>query len=165
VNIGDTYTSGEWLKAADLNGQDYALTIRTVIGEHQFDDGQKQIVIDFHETEKKLGLNWTNANTIAEDLQCGGDDIEQHWPGKKIRVYPTRTQMGKKTVSCIRIRHDWGGNLAPTAPVATQPVAPPVTTQPPTPPFRQDPLTGALNAQPAIGSQKHAPIAEDDIPF
>ena len=103
MNINDVYEStSNFLKAADLKGNTIRLII-TEVGQHTFDEGtpkaKTQIVLSFKDKEKKLGLNVTNARTIAEQL---GDDTD-NWTGKEIKIYPTKTDFGGEMVDCIRI--------------------------------------------------------------
>jgi len=167
MNLSDAY-SGNWLKAEHLQGRDWTLTISEVVGKHKFDDGSEQIVIAFAETERSLGLNWTNASTVA-DLY-GDTDLEETWKGKKIVVYPTTTDFGKKrNIPCIRIRA-----FDPTraAQVAAERAA-----APPAPAPQQDDHFIVQNPAPAPPPQggpeiggtpvggPHQPIDEASIPF
>ena len=103
MNINDVYQStSSFLRAEDLKGQTIPLII-SEIGTHVFDEGtpkQKiQIVLHFEGKEKKLGLNVTNARTIAGLL---GDDTDG-WVGKEIKIYPTKTEFSGQMVDCIRV--------------------------------------------------------------
>ena len=42
----------------------------------------------------------TNFDAVADI--CGADT--DGWPGCQIELYPSKTQMGGKTVDCIRVR-------------------------------------------------------------
>jgi hypothetical protein len=53
------------------------------------------------EIPKALGLNATNCETIASI--AGSPDVKR-WPGKLITLYVTKTEVGKATRDCIRIR-------------------------------------------------------------
>lgn len=71
MNINDVY-GGDFLKAAQLKaGRQYQLYIKgwELSEFHQDRDDQnktqKQIVLSFHRTDKRLGLNRTNADAIA----------------------------------------------------------------------------------------------------
>lgn len=104
MKLTDIYTSSSsFLKAADLQGKTVRLKIADV-DVHEFDDDtkgkKKQLVLSFVGKEKKLGLNVTNANSIAKIL---GDDTD-NWIGGEIKIYPTTTDFGdKRDVPCIRI--------------------------------------------------------------
>ena len=100
MKLNEVYTSGgNFLKAADLAGRTVRVRI-SAVGVHEFEDKKKQIVLSFEGKEKKLGLNVTNANSIAKIL---GDDTD-NWIGGEIKIYPTTTDFGdKKDVPCIRV--------------------------------------------------------------
>jgi hypothetical protein len=102
-SILDPYAS-KWLKAEDLQGKPWQLMIDQVTFEEVGgDDEEKRIqtVLYFRKTDKRLGLNVTNAKSVEE--VCGTADPE-HLPGRTIEIYPTTTRFGKKTVPCIRVR-------------------------------------------------------------
>ena len=106
MKVDDVYTSSSsFLRAPDLKGQTIPLTI-SEIGTHTFNEGKPdqkvQIVLSFEGKEKKLGLNATNARTIAHLL---GDDTDT-WLGKQIKIFPTKTEFGGEMVDCIRIFQD-----------------------------------------------------------
>ena len=105
MNTSDVYAANSnWLKSIDLQGKEWTLTIKAVEGVHKFEDGKSQIVISFEGVVKTLGLNKTNCTTIGELF--GENDIEQHWPGRQIVVYPTTTMnSGGQSVPCVRIRN------------------------------------------------------------
>ena len=103
VDINQVY-SGAWLKASDLLGRDHKLTIESAdIHEFKNKDGttKKQLVLSFVGKQKRLGLNITNASTIAKNL----DSTESAaWIGKQITLYPTTDRLGHEMVDCIRVR-------------------------------------------------------------
>ena len=104
MKLNEVYTSGgSFLKAEHLMGKTIKVTISEV-SVHTFDEGtpkeKKQLVLSFDGKELKLGLNVTNANSIAKIL---GDDTDM-WVGGQIKIYPTTTDFGdKKDVPCIRV--------------------------------------------------------------
>jgi len=104
MKLNEVYKSGgNFLKAEDLQGKTIRLTIAE-ISTHTFDEGtpkeKTQLVLSFVGKEKRLGLNVTNANSIAKIL---GDDTDS-WPNGEIKVFPTTTDFGdRKDVPCIRI--------------------------------------------------------------
>ncbi len=57
-------------------------------------------VVKFKGAEKKLALNKTNAKAI---IALYGPNTED-WPGKKVVLFKSRTQMGGEEVDCIRIK-------------------------------------------------------------
>ena len=106
MNINDVYTSSSnFLRASDLQGKTIPLTI-AAIGSHIFNEGKSdqkiQVTLSFEGKEKKLGLNATNARVIASLL---GDETDM-WIGKKIKIYPTKTDFAGEMVDCIRIVQD-----------------------------------------------------------
>lgn len=105
MNIDDIYKSGsEKLKAEDLNGQTVPLTIEGVEVVDFGEQGKPEpkLVLSFVGKEKTLVLNRTNAQTIAAQL---GSDSDQ-WLGHPIKIYPTKTSFGGKTVDCIRVKEE-----------------------------------------------------------
>jgi hypothetical protein len=93
-----------FLSAADLKGKPVRLTIkREYTEELQGADGDKKpkSILSFVETNKELVLNVTNFDAICD---ATGEYDSANWPGWKIILYPTKTQMAGKTVDCIRVR-------------------------------------------------------------
>lgn len=93
----------DYLAAVEFKGKDVTLTIESVVIEDlQIRGGAKEAkpIIKFAETPKKLVCNKTNADSIATMY---GSEAES-WLGKRITLYPTKTQCGRNTVDCIRIR-------------------------------------------------------------
>jgi hypothetical protein len=97
MKVGDLYPS-KYLKASDLDGQEYALVMSHVDME-QMPDGEHKAVLYFSNANKGLVLNKTNAEMIA--LMHGGETDD--WQGHKITLKPDKTQMGGKIVDCIRV--------------------------------------------------------------
>ena len=92
------------LHAADLQGRDCTVEIERVTqGEYTDNKGKKVKKPDlwFKGKSKPLGLNATNAKTIARLL--GSNNTEQ-WIGKAITLYPTTTDAYGEQVECIRVR-------------------------------------------------------------
>lgn len=112
MNINDVYSSGDWLRAEHLNGKEATLTI-TETGVGELPDSKSQVWLAFKGTEKRLGLNVTNARTVAEGL---GPDTRA-WVGQPITVYPTETDYNGKRVPCIRIRPVPVIQQAPATPI------------------------------------------------
>jgi hypothetical protein len=95
----------DYLRAVDLKGRDVTLTIEKVVGGKITGTGgkkSKKPLCYFKEGRdpKPLGLNSTNCKAIAAMY---GDQVEQ-WSGKRITLYPTKTDFGGETVDCIRVR-------------------------------------------------------------
>jgi len=118
----------KYLKAADLNGRPVTITIKSAPYETlKNPEGKEQgkSVLYFVGGKKALPLNVVNWDSVA--AICG-DDTDA-WPGHQIELYPAVTQMGPKTVPCIRIRRPQG-----TLPLAARPSATPAPTPAETPP-------------------------------
>ena len=109
--LNDIYESGgSFLKAADLivDGQKTkpVVTIESAeIRENTYDGvTKKQIVLSFVGKEKVLGLNFTNAQRIAE---LSGTEDYNDWVGLQIKLYVDQTKLQNgTTVPCIRIFPD-----------------------------------------------------------
>jgi hypothetical protein len=124
----DEVFPSKYLKAADLDGKPAIVTIKTADLEVlKSTDGKEEakIVLRFGGKKKCLPLNRINWDTVADIL---GDDTED-WPGGKIELYPTTTEMAGKTVDCVRIRKPSGELLLP----AKNKAAPPSDEDPPLP--------------------------------
>lgn len=99
------------------NPKDVTLTIKSVVIEDlQSTDGEKEKkpIMRFVETEKKLVLNKTNAETIAEMYGTKAED----WNGKRITVYPTKVRAFGEMMPCIRIRDKVPAAKDPAKPAA-----------------------------------------------
>lgn len=104
MNINDVYKGdSDYLKAEDLGGKTVGVVIEGFEVAEFDQDGKKQqkIVLSFTGKAKKLVLNVTNARTIAHNL---GSENTVEWQGKRIEIYPTKTDFGGKQVDCIRVK-------------------------------------------------------------
>jgi hypothetical protein len=93
----------KYLKAEDLAGKPLTVRIMSApLEKLKAPDGREQqkVVLYFDGTQKRLPVNQANWDSLADI--CGEDSDD--WPGRTIVLYPTKTQMGGKTVDCIRIR-------------------------------------------------------------
>jgi len=111
----DEVFPSKYLKASDLNGKPVVLTIADAPLETlKSPEGKEQskIVLYFKGAKKALPLNIANWDAVAEILGGETDD----WPGGRIELFPTKTQMGGKTVDCIRIRPPRDAAAAKIAP-------------------------------------------------
>jgi hypothetical protein len=108
VNVNELSPPSNTLKAADLEGGEWELTIESyVIREFDQQDAktgetykQKKPIFSFHETEKTFVCNKTNRNAIA---YVYGDEMDE-WVGKKIILYGQLVDFGNKQVEGIRVR-------------------------------------------------------------
>lgn len=108
MNINDAFPS-EYLKAADLT-KATVFTIASVTIETLGED--KKPVLHFKGTDKALALNKTNAAIICEVL---GTEETEDWVGKRISIYPTKTEYQGKRVPCLRVSDQAPGKAAPKA--------------------------------------------------
>src|SRR4051794_12877841 len=100
--VSDFYPSN-YLRCADLKGNERLVTIERVVTELFENDGNKQTkpVVHFKEPGvKPLVLNKTNFMTIA--ALCGDDSDE--WAGKKIVIYPELVPFKGKVTEAVRVR-------------------------------------------------------------
>jgi hypothetical protein len=94
---------GRFLKAEDLKGRPRVVQIKDAPLETlKAPDGREQvkIVLYFVGAKKALPLSKVHWDAIAP---IAGDDTEG-WPGHRIELYPTKTEIGGKLVDCIRVR-------------------------------------------------------------
>jgi hypothetical protein len=99
----DEVFPSKYLKAADLGGKPRVVTIeRALLETLKNPEGKEQAktVLYFAGSKKMLPLNRINWDAVAA---IAGDDTED-WPGARIELYPTTTEMAGKIVDCIRIR-------------------------------------------------------------
>jgi hypothetical protein len=102
MNIGNAFPS-KYLKASDLQGGEFTLTIANVVMTDVSPGGQgaeERPVIHFEETEKALVLNKTNALEIASEYTDETDD----WTGKRLVLYCARVQFQGRVVDGLRVR-------------------------------------------------------------
>lgn len=117
-SVNDFYGSGATIKANDLQGREFALTI-SGLEFRKFDDGNK-IELSFAQTDKKMVCNKTNANTIADIY---GDETN-NWIGKEITLFPTYTDFNGGQVPCVRVKPMQAQAFQQQAPQAMQQAAP-----------------------------------------
>jgi hypothetical protein len=94
----------KYLKESDLKGRSVTLEIIAAPNETLTGfDGKQQVktVLYFKNTKKKLPLNRTNWNAVAD---ATGQEDSDHWPGHKVELYPSTTEMNGKVLPCVRIR-------------------------------------------------------------
>jgi len=100
VNINGAFPSN-FIKAADLQGSEPIVTIKSVEFEPVGQEKEMKPVVYFVNKEKGMVLNKTNANTIAT---LTGTFETEDWPDSRIRLYATTTAFQGKTVDTIRIK-------------------------------------------------------------
>lgn len=87
-----------YIKAADLQGQNVTVVIDRVAVE-EVGDGHKPVLY-FQGHEKGMVLNKTNSNNIA---QAYGDETDD-WIGAEVVMFPAMVDFQGKSVEAIRIR-------------------------------------------------------------
>ena len=97
MKSSDVFQS-KYLRAADLNGKAFKLTMETVSIETLGND--ERPVLYFKGADKGLVLNITNWNRISEQY---GDDSDG-WKGESIELYPTKVDFKGERVDAIRVR-------------------------------------------------------------
>ena len=92
----------KFIKAADLNGRSFTLTIaRVALEEMGFGaDKERKPVAYFAEAQKGMVLNRTNAVAIAG---LYGDETDQ-WAGKRITIFPAQVRAFGATHDVLRVR-------------------------------------------------------------
>ena len=106
TSIDELSPQSSSLKAADLEGDEIALTIKsyTVREFDQEKEGRhytvKKPIFAFKDTDKTLVCNKTNMQAIA---YAYGKEMDE-WVGKPITLFPTMVPFGDKMVEAIRVR-------------------------------------------------------------
>jgi hypothetical protein len=97
MRLNDAFPT-KYLKPDDLKGRPATLTISTVTQERIGTD--LRLVASFHETQKLLTINRTNAGRIA---QLVGSDDTDHWAGKRITILVDQVEFKGQFVPAIRV--------------------------------------------------------------
>ena len=111
----DFGSESKWLKADDLQGREYPLTISGVSAENM-GEGEIKPALHFHGAEKGMVLNVTNRLRLCDAF---GDDSDT-WVGKRVIVYSESTTFRGQPTKGLRVR-----------PAQQAPPAPPVQQAPP----------------------------------
>lgn len=99
-DISEVYQSNsDFLKAEDIGANFWTATISQV-DMKQFDDGSRKLFIMFHELDKGLVLNKTNADTIG-DLYGKNTD---GWVNQQVMLMTMPVDYQGKKVQAIRLR-------------------------------------------------------------
>ncbi len=101
------FGGGQYVNAADLQGRPAVVTIESFsIGEFPKKNKageeymKKQPVLKFVGKTKRLVCNATNREALSFLL----GPILEDWVGKKIVLFPDKTQFGAGIVDCVRVR-------------------------------------------------------------
>lgn len=115
MNINSAFPS-KYLKSSDID-EDVTVTIKGIDLQNVAKQGEKQEmkpVVSFHELDKPLVCNKTNARMIAKIT--GSDDTDD-WAGKKVRLIATEVEFQGELVVAIRVREP--KRKSPIAPAAS----------------------------------------------
>ena len=89
----------KWLKASDLQGRSFTLTVKRVemVQVHSPYTGQTEwkAAVIFAEAKKQLLLNVSQARVMAE---LAGTEVLERWAGLRVALMPGRAKNGKETV-------------------------------------------------------------------
>jgi hypothetical protein len=100
----DEIFPSKYLKASDLGGEAVVATIISAepqILKNPEGEETRKVVLAFKGLKKTLPLNQINWGSVCE---ITGEDDSDDWPGHKVELFPSRTEMKGKAVDCIRIR-------------------------------------------------------------
>jgi hypothetical protein len=102
VTLSDAFPS-KYLKAADLTEPVVATVKVAELERIKGFDGKEtsKVVLYFAKKLKPLPLNRTNFESVMDI--CGSAESDD-FPGAKIELYATTTQMNGKIMDCVRIR-------------------------------------------------------------
>ena len=104
MKLNQVYSSsGGFLKADDITKPTSATIESVEMVTKDYGDGsgpKSQLVLSFVGKEKRLGLNFTNANKIAE---LTGKDGSDDWVGVTIKMHVEKVKVGNDMKPSIRI--------------------------------------------------------------
>lgn len=142
-DIGEIYQSNsDFLKSEDIGANFWTVTVSKV-DMKSFDDGSRKLLAMFHELDKGLVLNKTNADTIG-DLYGKNTD---GWVNRQIMLMTMPVDYQGKKVQAIRVR----------APAQQQSV-------PQRQPGALQPQANTGNPSPAYNPAQHSPQRPLDLP-
>jgi hypothetical protein len=131
----DELFPSRWIKSSDIGSTAKIATISKIDFELVGQDQEKKAVVSFQNTTKRLILNKTNAQTLAN---LYGKEI-MSWVGKRITLYCAEVQYRGTPCLAVRIKEEVPGTpKADTKPAAAAIVSPPPP--PPPPPRESDDL-------------------------
>ncbi len=145
MKISNAYPS-EFLKAEDLQGGRYTMTISHVTME-KVSETENKPVLHFHNAQKGMVLNKTNSMNVSI---LYGDETDT-WTGKQIELFTTMVPFQGRNVPAIRI---------------TAPPGQPVQQQPAMPDGRPTiPATSSMGGPVPEAAAQATGIDEDEVPF
>lgn len=101
TDINEIYKSNsDNIKAEDIGSNMWTMTIKTA-DVKSFDNGaERKIVLTFHEWDKQLPLNVTNARAIADLYGHNSNG----WIGRQIMLFSMPVDFQGKMVNAVRVR-------------------------------------------------------------
>jgi hypothetical protein len=96
----DSAFPSDYLKAADLNGEQVVYTIQSIAIEEIGQKKDRRPVLYFEECEAGFVLNKTNSRTISDVFGLETDE----WIGRQITLYEKMVEFEGKEVPAIRVR-------------------------------------------------------------
>lgn len=100
VDINTIYKSNsDYIKAEDIGDEMWTVTILAA-DTKDFDNGDRKVVLSFHEFDKVMPLNVTNARSVGDLYGTNTDG----WLNKPIMLFTMPVTYEGKTVRGIRIR-------------------------------------------------------------
>ena len=113
----DSAFQSDYLKAADLNGEQVVYTIKSLAVEEIGQKKDQRPVLYFEETDVGMVLNKTNSRAISEVYGLETDE----WIGRQIALYEKMVEFEGKEVPAIRVRMPKPGKAsAPARKAAAQ---------------------------------------------
>ncbi len=98
-SVEDLYPK-KWVKAADLNGHQVAVTIQAVTVEEfyvpQINDTKRGVVLAFENKAKRMICNKTQVMALAA---ITGSDVFSDWVGQSVELVAARAPNGKATIA------------------------------------------------------------------
>lgn len=168
VDVNEIYkSSSENIKAEDIGNNMWTLTIQSAEVK-SFDNGaERKIVLTFHEWDKSLPLNVTNARAISDLYGHNSND----WIGRQVMLFSMPVKFQDKMVNAVRIRAPMQQSAGPGQPqqAPRQPAPPqqnyPLNNSPQRPidPPRQT-YQQVTGGEPQVFNPP-APLGSDDVPF
>jgi hypothetical protein len=123
----DQIFPSRWIKSSDIGSNPKIATISKIEFELVGQDQEKKAVVSFQNTTKRLILNKTNAQILAN---LYGKEV-MSWVGKRITLYCAEVQYRGTPCLAVRIKEEVPGtNKAESKPAAAAQVSPPDDEQP-----------------------------------
>jgi hypothetical protein len=135
---GSDVFPSKWLKAADLNGEEWTLTIASVLYE-EIAPGEQKPVIHFKGAKKGMICNVTNWKRLRHFFRS---DESDDWIGQPITIYVEQVDMRGEMVDALRLKAATKRNgktvADPSYQTSSGPSATPVRQQAPADPDLDD---------------------------